>query len=123
MFFNGIDSIFFVFFFGIIGIIFAVFIISLIRGITTWHKNNKSPRLIVPARITSKRIDVSGGHHHSATGHAHSTSSTWYYVTFEFESGDRQEFSVSGMEYGLLSEGDNGRLTFQGSRYLSFERM
>ena len=29
---------------------------------------------------------------------------------------------VSGTEYGMLSEGDTGRLTFQGTRYLSFER-
>ena len=29
------------------------------------------------------------------------------------------EFSVSGREYGLLVEGDTGRLTFQGTRYLA----
>ena len=27
-----------------------------------------------------------------------------------------------GLEYGMLAEGDAGRLTFQGTRYLSFER-
>ena len=32
------------------------------------------------------------------------------------------ELHVSGSEYGMLAEGDNGRLTFQGTRYLSFER-
>ena len=50
------------------------------------------------------------------------TSSTIYYVTFQVESGDRMEFSVSGTEYGMLVEGDEGRLTFQGTRYLSFLR-
>lgn len=45
-----------------------------------------------------------------------------YYVTFEVESGDRMEFSVYGKEYGMLAEGDEGKLTFQGSRYLGFER-
>jgi hypothetical protein len=32
------------------------------------------------------------------------------------------EFSVYGEEYGMLAEGDEGKLTFQGSRYLGFER-
>ena len=48
------------------------------------------------------------------------THSTWYYATFQVESGDRMEFSASGREYGLLVEGDTGRLTFQGTRYLGF---
>lgn len=41
-----------------------------------------------------------------------------YYATFQVESGDRMELSVSGTEYGLLAEGDMGKLTFQGTRYL-----
>ena len=52
----------------------------------------------------------------------HTTSSTTYYVTFQVERGDRMEFHVSGLEYGMLAEGDTGRLIFQGTRYLSFER-
>lgn len=52
----------------------------------------------------------------------HTSSSTTYYVTFQVDSGDRMEFSVSGQEYGLLAEGDRGKLTFQGTRYLGFER-
>ncbi|WP_330601554.1 DUF2500 domain-containing protein [Holdemanella porci] len=53
----------------------------------------------------------------------HTTTSTSYYVTFLVESGDRIELCVSGTEYGMLVEGDTGRLTFQGTRYLSFERI
>ena len=52
----------------------------------------------------------------------HSTTSTSYYVIFEVESGAWMEFSVYGKKYGMLAEGDMGRLTFQGTRYLSFER-
>ena len=48
--------------------------------------------------------------------------STRYHVTFEVESGDRMELSLSGHEFGMLVEGDTGRLSFQGTRYLSFER-
>ena len=38
------------------------------------------------------------------------------------ESGDRIELKVSGKEYGMLVEQDSGILTFQGTRYLDFER-
>ena len=44
------------------------------------------------------------------------------YATFQVESGDRMELSMTGTEYGLLAEGDRGKLTFQGTRYLGFER-
>jgi hypothetical protein len=51
-----------------------------------------------------------------------SHNSTTYYATFEVESGDRLEFTVSGKEYGMLVEGDIGKLVFQGTRYHSFDR-
>ncbi len=49
-------------------------------------------------------------------------ASTRYYIAFQVESGDRIELSVSGADYGMLAEGDQGRLTFQGTRFLSFDR-
>ena len=49
-------------------------------------------------------------------------SSTSYYVTFELENGGRMELSVKGSEYGMLVEGDTGALSYQGTRYLGFER-
>ena len=52
-----------------------------------------------------------------------STTSSRYYVTFQVESGDRMELQMSGQDYGMLVEGDRGRLTFQGTRYLDFQRM
>lgn len=108
-------------------IVIASFVVTLVKGIGTWNKNNQSPKLIVDATVVSKRTDVSHSHHGNAgdiTG-AHgfsSSSSTWYYTTFQVLSGDRIEFSVSGSEYGMLAEGDQGKLSFQGTRYLSFER-
>jgi hypothetical protein len=52
----------------------------------------------------------------------HTSSSTTYFTTFEVESGDRMELRVPEKEYGMLVEGDTGRLTFQGTRYKGFER-
>lgn len=118
MFFSsGLFEVFFVLIFVIVigGILFM-----LISGITQWNKNNHSPRLTVGAVVITKRTNVSHHHHHGGVGH--SSSSTSYYVTFQVESGDRMEFHVSGREYGMVVEGDKGRLTFQGTRYLSFER-
>ena len=114
--------------FGIVFLfIIGMFLVTAVKGIGTWKKNNHSPRLDVSAVVVAKRADVSHHHHANAGdmtgahGH-HISSSTWYYATFQVESGDRMEFSVSGAEYGLLAEGDQGKLSFQGTRYLSFER-
>lgn len=105
----------------------AVIIFTFARGIETWHKNNNSPRLTVAATIVSKRKNITHHNHPNAgdvTGaHGyHTTSSTSYYVTFQVESGDRMEMAVSGSEYNVFAEGDEGKLTFQGTRYLSFDR-
>lgn len=117
------EILFFVMFIAVFGII----IVNIVRGVGEWNKNNHSPRLTVEATVVSKRLDVSHHQHGNAgdeTG-AHgytTTSSTTYYVTFQVESGDRMEFHVNGSEYGMLVEGDRGKLNFQGSRYLGFVR-
>ena len=100
-------------------LIVGAFVVMLVKGIGQWNKNNRSPQLTVPATIVAKRTNVS---HHHAGEHHHHTTSTTYYVTFQVESGDRMEFHVTGQEYGLLIEGDRGNLSFQGTRYLGFER-
>lgn len=103
-------------------LIFGMIVVSVIRMIGEWNQNNQSPKLTVEAKLVAKRASVSHHHHSGGNGAGHMTTSTTYYVTFEVESGDRMEFHVSGREYGLLAEGDQGRLSFQGTRYLGFER-
>lgn len=120
---GGFDILFFLVFFIVIGMFVMVFI----RGISEWNRNNQSPRLTVEARIVAKRMNVSHHNHCNAgdtTGAhgTHTTSSTSYYATFEVESGDRMELQLSGSDYGMLAEGDTGQLTFQGTRYLGFNR-
>lgn len=102
-------------------LVIGTFIVIAVKGISQWNKNNHSPRLTVPATVVAKRTEVS--HHHSGGEHHHTSTSTSYYVTFQVESGDRMEFPVAGHEYGMLIEGDNGNLTFQGTRYLGFDRV
>ena len=105
-------------------IVIGMFIVIAVKGISQWNKNNHSPRLTVPATIVAKRTNVTHHHHHDhgGTGMHHTTHSTTYYVTFQVESGDRMELHVAGHEFGMLIKGDRGMLTFQGTRYLGFER-
>ena len=116
---GGFQILFFLVFFLIIG----VFLVTMIRGIGQWHRNNQSPRLTVEATVVTKRTNVSRHHHHNGAGHmGHTSTSTTYFVTFQVASGDRMELRMDGYQYGMLAEGDRGRLTFQGTRYLGFER-
>ncbi len=115
-FFGGFEILFFLIFF----IVIVGFIYIFISGIMQWNKNNHSPILTVDARIVAKRAHVS--YNHVGTDTMHTTTSTSYYVTFQVESGSRMELHVNGREYGMLAEGDFGKLTFQGTRYLGFER-
>ena len=93
-----------------------IFIIGLIcfqilGNFLEWHCNNQSPIETCQALLVTKRTDVFGNE----------TARTNYYLTFEWN-GQRREFHVKDHEYGLLTEGDKGTLTFQGTRMLSFER-
>ena len=47
---------------------------------------------------------------------------TIYYATFQFPSGDRLELEIPNSHFGYLVEGDRGDLTFQGTRFLDFQR-
>lgn len=91
--------------------VFSLFIVALVRIVGQWIKNENSPRLSVPARIVDMRRKT------NPRQHTHS-----YYVTFEVESGDRMELRVQRSAYHQLIVGDCGTLSFQGKRYLAFER-
>ncbi len=115
--FSGFSIMFTIVFVFVIG----VFVFILVKHISQWNKNNSSPRLTVDATVVTKRLNVSHYHHGDVDGIG--SSSTTYYVTFQVDSGDRIELHVSGSEYGMLVEGDRGKLSFQGTRYLGFVRV
>lgn len=112
---------------GIFAVALFLFVYVLVRALRQHRINNQSPRLTVEARVVARRAntdisqhpvggDVSGGHGFTTS------STTTYYVTFEVESGDRMEFTVPQSQYGYIAEGDYGKLTFQGTRFLDFQR-
>ncbi len=113
--FDLMDTLFPVMFLSIFLLFIAFFVWAVVSGVRQWSKNKAAPRLTVEAEVVTQRTSVHGGGENT---HA----STRHYVTFQVDSGDRMELPVTGPEYGMLAEGDRGRLTFQGTRYLGFER-
>lgn len=125
--FGGFGDIMFtivpVFIFIVFIFVFGTIIARLIKGAKQWKRNNESPILTVDAAMVTKRTDVHHYYHNTGTDNMqHVSSSTTYYATFQVTSGDRLEFEIRETEYGMLVENDEGRLTFQGTRYLGFER-
>ena len=99
-----------------IGLFFLLFIASITKGIKNWSSNNAAPELSEECTAVTKRTRVRGGS-------GDMSSSTDYYVTFEFQNGERKELEVKGEQYGLIVEGDRGKLVYQGTRFKSFERL
>lgn len=117
--FGLFDTMFTVVFVLIFLMVIGIFLSSLARSIGKKRKDDRSPRLTVEATVVAKRADVS---HHNRGSSDMPYSNTNYYVTFQVASGDRMELHVAGYDYGMLVEGDRGKLSFQGSRFLGFER-
>lgn len=84
----------------------------------TWHILSQ-PLISRRARVLSRRQHSTGGSH---VGDSHDTIHIWYYVTFEFSDGSREELAVTGSQYGQISEGDLGLLLTRGSWFQGFER-
>jgi hypothetical protein len=98
-------------FFAVFALAFLIIAGSIIQNMRQRHKDDHAPRRTAQVTVVAKRTHVWGDHSH-----------TDYYVTFQLETGDRLELEVPDSRFGYLVEGDNGILTSQGSRFLSFER-
>lgn len=125
-FYGGFDlmfGLFDIFFLIVFVLVIGTIVMSLVRGAAQRKRDDAAPVLTVEAEVVAKRMDLRT-HRRGGTGHhmGHTTSRTFYYATFQVESGDRMELEVPDMEYGLLVEGDRGRLTFQGTRFQGFRR-
>ncbi|ERM91358.1 DUF2500 domain-containing protein [Caldanaerobacter subterraneus] len=98
-------------------VIFIIIIYAIVKSIGEWRHNLLQPKVTSIATVVAKRTEFRS-HASNNTVHGY----TNYFITFEFETGDRQEFMVGADTYGYLVEGDVGKLTFQGKKFLSFER-
>lgn len=100
---------------GILLVIVCAIGYTIVKGVTTWSSNNAAELRELHARILDKRTKVWGGS-------GDSSAKTDYFITFELQSGERVELQVKDTEYGLLTAGDEGMLTYQGTRYRGFVR-
>ncbi len=101
---------------GIFVFVCGMILVVIAKGIGEWMHNNALPVLTAQARVIAKRSEMRA---QANSGHR---IRTVYFVTFELQSGERSEFWVTGKESGLLAEGDEGKLSYQGTRYHGFER-
>lgn len=116
-FFGGMPIIFAIFFFAILTFIIILMVIAALN----YKKNASSPILEQHAKVASKRSEVIGDSNMNNNSSFDDTY-TRYYVTFETDAGQRMELAVSGREFGMLVEGDRGKLTYQGEWFKKFDR-
>ncbi|MNM86227.1 hypothetical protein D3C76_62250 [compost metagenome] len=104
----------------VIAAVLLIFVVGsllfvVIKGLYVWLSNNAAEVLQRSCRIIDKRIDMWGSGNHS-------NLSSNYYITFEFEDSSRIELYVTHSYYGIISVGDRGTLTYQGTRFKDFDR-
>ena len=109
--FGIMDFLFPIMFLAVFGLAFGMIVSTLVKQGKTNRKNDASPRVSADATVVTKRTHVRGDHAH-----------TTYFATFQFESGDRLELEIPRDKFGYIVEGDHGKLHFQGTRFLDFQR-
>jgi hypothetical protein len=110
-------------------LVIAVFVLAIVRMAMSgarYVKNASAPRQTVFARVVAKRMDVRQytNHHHHGNDAVPMTKSsrTYYYITLEFDNGERKEYLDVKNLYGLVVEGDTGYAATQGDWIVGFER-
>jgi len=111
---SGFEILFFIIFF----MVLSAFGVFFFHKFDQWRRNKQAPRLRVAAGVISKRADRKHIHHGDMDM---AIENSKHFATFEMEGGDRMELRLPGAIFALLSEGDHGILTFQGSRFIDFE--
>ena len=75
------------------------------ESIMCWLKNNRAPVHSIRANVLTTEVN----------GHK-------YYACFGLEDGQMKKFPIDYYAYMSLKEGENGILTYQGTRFLRYER-
>jgi hypothetical protein len=101
------------------GLIFTIvvgtFLFAIVKGLTSWASNNAAQVITQRCTVIDKRTAVWGGS-------GDSSASTNYFITFEFEDLSRVELPIKADQFGLITVGDQGDLTYQGTRFKGFVR-
>ncbi len=92
---------------------FGVFLLALVRILFRWIRNRVSPIQSLPAKVVEKQI-IHAFSKYSGTG-----SRPTYQVVFLVE-GKKKAFRVSKFSFDGYHPGEEGILTYQADRLISF---
>ena len=115
---------FMLFIYGFGALIVGAILFALLRGLYIWNKNNHSPRVTEEAEVYTKRQDFSTFTNRSRNTQFGSYRSirVRYFVVFQTKNSGAVKLKVSSDDFDMLREGEKGLLTFQGTRFLGFEK-
>ena len=86
-------------------IIIVIICMVYANTIICWFKNNRAPVHSMGASVLTKEINENK-----------------YYVCFGLEDGQMKRFSIDYYAYISLKEGEKGILTYQGTRFIRYDR-
>ncbi len=96
--------------------VIVVLIVLVVIGIAGFFLYNLAQDTVTRrVKVVSKRMSTTQGANQNMP-------QTTYHCTFEFEDGQRSEYSVSAGQYALLAEGDRGELDTRGVLFWGFRR-
>ena len=111
----------FVFFFLVIGVAAFLIIRKLIRAQQTDDKaGTRSTAAVISKRTVKKQQKRVMPTQYTSPFRIEET--VWHYITFENERGVRTEYNVTKAQYDMIFEGDKGKLTANGSQFISFKK-
>lgn len=99
-------------------VVILVSVINTVRILKQEANNNNMPVQKINVRVIRKRLKKYRSISRSYGFRTH----TVYYVTFLAENNMRMELEVLSEEYEWLQEGNDGILSYQGTRYLGFSK-
>src|SRR3954471_1217877 len=93
---------------GLAAVAFVIIVIIACRFVAKIR--GRRQLISVRAKVVAKRAATHGRMSSNSPGDVY----TSYFATFEMGAGERLEFHLQDADYGLLVEGDEGMLTYQG---------
>lgn len=96
--------------------IVVVGVVAMLKGVMSGATRINAPLRRMPALVVGERTKITGGGDNSS-------AKTSYYITLEFKSGDRAEFSTSDEVIGAVTEGDLGVAYTKADYLVDFRRV
>ena len=105
----------------VFGIILTIILVKIIydgiKGVSEWSENNSTPKTSVGVRI----IDIDRRKSRMIRNR-HLNVTPQYTVTFLFSDNDKKQFDISAWDYKWIAIDDEGIITMQGTRFISFKK-